>query len=320
MDEQVRHIDVVIPVFNEEEIIETLYQRTSAALDGMTGWSWRMILVNDGSSDTTWALIEQLHARDPRVVGVDLARNFGHQPAILAGLEQANADIVVTMDGDLQDPPELIPQLVAPIVAGECDIATAMRRSRKERGIRGFLLRAFHKLFKWISDFPIDEETGTYCAMSRRAHDHFVALQERNRFFPGLRAWVGFEHTMVEYDRDERLGGEPKQTMARLFRYAFDAIFSFSYKPLRLIFFAGTAVFVTGLALAAWFLARRLSGVETAEQGFTTLVTLILVFGGSNLMAIGVLGQYLGRIYDEVKHRPHYIVRTVLDQPTEQDA
>lgn len=301
-------LDIVIPVFNEETILAALFERVGRACDSIPGCEWRVILVNDGSRDSTARLVREQHERDPRFCLLSLSRNFGHQPAITAGLAHASADAAIIMDADLQDPPEVIPDLVRAWREDGAQVVLATRRSRAETGMRGLMLRAFHFGFRWMTDFPIPAQTGVFGLLGKPALEQMQRLTERNRFFPGLRAWIGFEQRVVEYDRDARLGGEPKQTFARLFRYAADGVLSFSYKPLRLMIAAGALVSAFGFLVAAYFVIKRLTGVETAFTGFTTLVTLVLFLGGIQLIAIGLIGEYLGRIYDEVKNRPLYIV------------
>lgn len=309
-------LDLVMPVFNEEEILPSVFGRVAAVLDGVPGCHWRVLMVDDGSRDASARLIRARHETDPRFCLIALSRNFGHQPAITAGLAFANADACVIMDADLQDPPELIPRLIEEWRTGGAQVVLAVRRSRKETGLRGLMLRAFHVGFRWMTDFPIPPQTGVFGLLARPALQEMQRLTERNRFFPGLRAWIGFEQRVVEYDRDARLGGEPKQTFARLFRYGADGVLSFSYRPLRLMIAAGALVSAFGFLVAAYFVTKRLAGVETAFTGFTTLVTLVLFLGGIQLIAIGLIGEYLGRIYDEVKNRPLYIVRESVGATT----
>jgi dolichol-phosphate mannosyltransferase len=221
---------------------------------------------------------------------------------------QASGDAVVFMDGDLQDPPEVIPDLLA-CWRGGAQIVRAQRQSRKESGLRRLGFDAFHTIFKWVSDFPIPAQTGIFGLVGKQALEELKKLTEKNRFFPGLRSWVGFQQGIVCYDRLDRAAGEPKQSFRRLVRYALDAVFSFSYKPLKMMTGMGIFISTIGFALACFFILRRLLGIEIAQTGFTTLVTLVLFLGGVQLIAVGVLGEYLARIYDEVKQRPLYIVK-----------
>jgi dolichol-phosphate mannosyltransferase len=267
-----------------------------------------VIYVNDGSTDRSLEIMLDQHRRDPRFTIIDLSRNFGQQAAIAAGLAASAADATVVMDGDLQDPPEVIPELVACWRNG-ADVVHAQRRSRKDSGARGWLSPLFHSVFGWLADYPVPAQVRVFGLLDRKALDELNRLPEKNRFLPGLRAWVGFDQRTVAYDRDGRAAGVPQQSVQRLLRYGLDGIFSFSYKPLRLMVLAGVLIAAIGFALAVRFVLRRLTGVEQAQMGFTTLVTVVLFLGGVQLVAIGLLGEYLGRIYDEVKQRPVYIVR-----------
>jgi polyisoprenyl-phosphate glycosyltransferase len=302
------NLDIVVPIYNEEENLPSLHDRLIKACEKLDDMAWRVIYVNDGSSDRSLEIMRWQRESDSRFSIVELSRNFGHQAAITAGLSCANGDAVVLMDGDLQDPPELIPELISRWKEG-ANVVRAHRRSRKEKGIRRVGFDIFHKLFAWATDFPVPPNTGIFGLLDRQAAEELKRLPEQNRFFPGLRSWVGLNQELVYYDRDDRAGGEPKQSMKRLIRYALDAIFSFSYKPLRIMTSAGIVISTVGFLLACFFIARRLLGIEIAQTGFTTLVTLMLFLGGIQLMAIGLLGEYLARIYDEVKQRPLFIIQ-----------
>jgi glycosyltransferase involved in cell wall biosynthesis len=299
---------IVIAIYNEQENLPELFRRLRETFGRMPGIAPTVIYVNDGSEDDSLRIMLEQRAQDPRFTVVDLSRNFGHQPAITAGLAEVDADAVVMMDGDLQDPPELIPELVACWRDG-AEVVRAVRRDRAERGLRRFGFDVFYHALGWISDFPIPTQTGIFGLLDRQALRELNRLPEKNRFLPGLRAWIGFNQRTVEYERQERAAGAPKQTLWRLTRYAVDGFLSFSYKPMRLMLGLGALVSLSGFALALSFIVRRLIGTETAPTGFTTLVTLVLVLGGLQLLAMGLLGEYLGRIYEEAKQRPLYIVK-----------
>lgn len=309
-DEQAT-LAVVIPVFNEEANLVELFERLTATCTPIANLDWRIVFIDDGSRDRTAEMILEQHGKDERFLLLQLSRNFGHQAAITAGLTHAAAfaDAVVIMDADMQDPPELIAEMVDAWRDGG-KVVLAQRKSRQDRGLRGIGFNLFHKFFGWLSDFPIPRDTGVFGLMDKSAASEMVQLTERNRFIPGLRSWIGFEQRTVFYDRQERAAGAPKQTLGKLIRYAMDGVFSFSYKPLRLLTWLGAMVATLGFALAAYFIIKRLSGHEDAFTGFTTLITVIMFLGGVQLIAIGLLGEYLGRIYDEVKNRPLYIVKS----------
>jgi glycosyltransferase involved in cell wall biosynthesis len=301
-------VTVVIPIYNEEAVLPELCRRLAAVFDAHPQVIWNALLVNDGSRDRSAALVQEQAARDPRFVLLEFSRNFGFQAALAAGLAEATGEAVVTMDADLQDPPELIPELVA-CWQGGAEVVRAVRRSREETGLRRLGMDIFHRLYGRVADYPIEKNTGTFGLLDRVAVEAVKQLPERNRFFPGLRTWVGFKTGEVLYDRKERAAGEAQQTLRKLVRYALDGVFSFSYLPLRFLTYSGIIIAFLGFVAAAFYAARRIVGVETAPTGYTTLVTIVLFLGGVQLIGIGVLGEYLARVYDEVKQRPPYIVR-----------
>ena len=300
---------IVVPLFNEEAVLPELIRRLTVVMDENPTARWTVIFVNDGSRDLTGAIATAAHVQDSRFRMVQFSRNFGHQPALTAGLQHASlADAVITMDADLQDPPEVIPELVAAWRLG-AEVVLAVRRSREDRGLRRLGFDTFHRLFGMVTDFPVRRNTGTFGLLAQPAVAAFNQLGEAHRFFPGLRAWVGFTTAEVIYDRKLRAAGEPAQNLRRLIHYALDGVFSFSHLPLRLLTYAGLLIASGGFAVGLFFAMRRLLGQEIAFTGFTTLVVLLLFIGGVQLIGIGVLGEYMGRIYDEVKRRPNYVVK-----------
>lgn len=308
-----KRLSIVMPIFNEEALLDELFQRMTATMDTL-GSTFALesewIIVNDGSRDTTLARLRGFTERDSRLAVIDLSRNFGHQPAIQAGLEYAHGDGVVIMDGDLQDPPELIPELARAWLAGHM-VIVAKRRSRAEGGLKGMLFKLFHSMLSRVSDLKMETDSGVFGLMDRRVTDELLKLRERNRFFPGLRSWVGYDQATVLYDREARAAGPPKQTFGRLVRYAFDAVFSFSLKPLRAIWTLGFIISLFSIGYALYLLALRIFHIDVVP-GFTTPTVAILLLGGIQLISIGVLGEYLGRIYDEVKQRPHYLINEII--------
>jgi len=272
---------------------------------------WTAILVDDGSRDDSVEQIAATCAVDPRFWLIGLSRNFGFQSALLAGLEQAETsgfDAVVTLDADLQDPPELIPQMVESWQREGSNVVLARRRSRQDRGLRALCFKLFHKGFGRVVDIHVDENTGTFGLLDRKVLLAFNRLPESHRFFPGLRAWLGFKRSEVLYDRQERAAGLPTQSFKKLLRYGFDAVFSFSELPLRLLLLGGCLIAGTSFIIGTIFILRRLLGFEVAATGFTTLTTVTSFMGGIHLIGIGVIGEYLGRVYTEVKRRPHYLI------------
>lgn len=275
---------------------------------------WEIVYVNDGSRDSSLSLLLGIQKLDPRVTVVELSRNFGHQPALTAGLQTARGDAIMLMDGDFQDPPEVLPQLVEAWKGG-AKVVIAERTSRAERGIRGRLFPLFYKLMGLISDFPIPLNAGIFGLLDRQAADAIINLQEGNRYLPGLRSWVGFPTDFVYYERADRAAGKPKQTLLKLFKYAMDAIFSFSYKPLRLGMALGGIVLAFSLFLSAISIGNTLFhlkyfGIVPGNGHIGTLLA-ILFLGGVQLICTGLLGEYIGRIYDEVRRRPLYLVHKI---------
>lgn len=303
-------ISVVIPVYNEEEIISLLHRAVSKAM-GEVGDSWEVVYVNDGSDDSTLDLLRKLQSHDPRVVVVDLSRNWGHMGALHAGLQTARGDAIVLMDGDLQDPPEVVPEMVA-AWRGGAQVVTAVRRSRQEsRKLLAVLFPLFYRVLGAISDYPIPLNAGIFGLLDRQALSAINGLREGNRYLPGLRAWVGYRTAIVYYDRQDRVGGEGKLSFLSRIKYAMDAITSFSYKPLRLSFvLAGLGLFTTAV-LAVLALA---SDTNAMAYG---LFAAIFLMSSLPLLGVGILGEYLGRVYDEVRQRPLSIINRVYrtEQP-----
>lgn len=307
-------ISVVIPVFNEEDVLPLLKERLTNALS-KTGISYEVILINDGSHDRSAEFIQQWIRENPTISLIDLSRNFGHQPAITAGLAQATGDAVVVMDADLQDPPEVIPQLIEKWKEGY-KIVLAERQSRGESFFRRCIFKFFYAIFLKLSELPSAVTSGVFGLMDRVVVDHLINLEERNRFIPGLRGWLGFNTATVYYERQTRAAGDPKQSLRRLIKYGLDAIFSFSYKPLRISFVSGFVVSMFCFFYSVVLVILRLWNINVVS-GFTTIAVALLFLGGILLMSNGILGEYLGRIYDEVKRRPLYIVsRTIRRDPT----
>ncbi len=306
-------ISVVIPIFDEEVLVDRLHLEVAAAL-ASTGEDWEVVYVNDGSRDGSLGRLLAHQQRDPHVIVVDLSRNWGHQAALSAGLSIARGDAVVLMDGDLQDPPEVVPELLAAWRAGS-EVVIAERRTRHETGLRRLLFPLFYRFLGFLSDFPIPLNAGIFGVLDRKAVDAINSMSETNRYLPGLRAWAGFPTRVVFYDRQARAAGTPKQTLWKLLRYAFDAIFSFSYKPLRLSLFTGLLVALFAVAYGVALTICRTLGIGMfglpVVDGYTSTIVAILFLGGTQLVSVGILGEYLGRVYDEVKRRPLFLIRGI---------
>jgi dolichol-phosphate mannosyltransferase len=297
-------ISVVIPIYNEEEIIALLHDAVSTAMR-QTGETWEVVYINDGSKDSSLELLRQLQRTEPEVVVVDLSRNWGHMGALNAGLQTARGDAIVLMDGDLQDPPDVVPKMIAAWREG-AQVVTAVRKSRKEsRKALALLFPLFYRIMGAISDYPIPLNAGIFGLLDRQVLDSLNNLREGNRYLPGLRAWVGYRTAIVYYDRQDRIGGEGKLSFVSRVKYAMDAITSFSYKPLRLSFVLAGIGFLATAVLAGIALG---SHANSMEYGLFAAVTFM---GSLPLLCVGILGEYLGRVYDEVRQRPLSIIQQV---------
>jgi dolichol-phosphate mannosyltransferase len=303
-------ISIVVPIYNEEELIVRFHGAVARALEGAQT-TWEVVYVNDGSTDISLDLLRELQSLDPHVVVVELSRNWGHMGAISAGIQTARGNAVILMDGDFQDPPEVLPKLIDAWRQG-AQVVVAVRRSRQEsRKILAALFPLFYRVLGAMSDYPIPLNAGVFSLMDRKAVDSVTAMGEKNRYLPGLRAWVGYRNTVVYYDRQDRLAGDGKLSFISRIKYAMDAITSFSYKPLRLSF----ALFIFSSCIAgimALFMFFSNSQVKTA--GFAVAASVFFV-GGLLLLCLGMLGEYVGRVYDEVRSRPLSIVNTVHRSP-----
>jgi dolichol-phosphate mannosyltransferase len=318
-ERSLRLLSVVAPMYNEEATAEAFYGRVCEALEGTP---FELVVVDDGSSDSTPEILDRLAATDPRVRVVFLSRNFGHQTAITAGLDHARGDAVVMIDADLQDPPEVIPTLVERWRAGS-DVVYAVRASRAgETRFKVVTARWFYRLMSKLSNIELAHDAGDFRLMDRRALDALLAMRERSRYLRGMTVWVGFSQAAVTYERDPRHAGETKYTLSKMLRFSLDAIASFSHLPLQ-------AATVLGFvfSLVAFLAIPIVIGLKVAGSylpGFTTITVLILLLGGIQLIAVGIIGEYVGRIYDEVKHRPLYLVRERrnlgLDESVAEDA
>jgi len=306
-------LSAVIPVYDEESVLPEFHRRLTAALERQ-GWPYECIYVDDGSRDHSLRILRTLAATDPRVVLLSLSRNFGHQAALTAGLDYASGDVVAVLDADLQDPPELIPTMCQRLGDG-FEVVFAIRSSRQEGFVKRFCYRAFYQVLSRIAEVDIYPDAGDFCVMDRRVVEVLREARERNRFVRGIRSWAGFRQTGLEYDRPARHAGETHYSWMRLVRLAGDGIFSFSHVPLRLALYGGFLGVAGSFALAAVIIVRRLLE-ESFVPGVTSTIVLVLFFGGVQLLMGGILGEYIGRIYDEVKSRPLYVIRERVNTAT----
>jgi len=303
-ERQLALVSVVAPMLNEEGTARAFCERVGSALDGLP---WELVVVDDGSSDETPAILAEMAAQDERVKVVTLSRNFGHQTAITAGLDHAGGEAVVMIDSDLQDPPELIATMIEHWRAGS-DVVYATRTDREgESRFKLTTARWFYNIMGRVSDVPLAANSGDFRLLDRRALDALLTMRERNRYLRGMTSWVGFTQTALPYARDARHAGTTKYSFRKMVHFALDAIASFSNVPLQLATVAGFVCAILAFLAVPVAIAFRVFGQFI--PGITTTVVAVLLLGGFQLMAIGLIGEYVGRIYDEVKRRPLYIVR-----------
>lgn len=307
-------LSVAVPLYNEESVLPELLRRTRAVLESIAGGPHQIVLVDDGSSDRTPEILEAEAARDPRMVVVSLSRNFGHQAALTAALDHCSADAVVVMDADLQDVPEAIPLFVEQYQHG-CDVVYATRAHRKEAWWLKLAYFLFYRLLATLSQLNLPLDAGDFALISRRVVEELRRMPEHHRYLRGLRTWVGFRQIGIPVARAQRHSGRSKYSLRKLFELASDGIFAFSIVPLRAATLLGalatglSGVFAVYSVYAKFFLHRT-------PQGFTALVLLITFLSGILLFFLGIIGEYVGRLYEEVKARPHYIIRKTVGWPS----
>jgi polyisoprenyl-phosphate glycosyltransferase len=304
-------VSVAIPVYNEEAVVPELLCRVRAVLDGIPGGPHQIVVVDDGSSDHTWELLEAAAKKDPRLVVVELSRNFGHQTALAAALDYVSGDVAVLMDGDLQDPPEAIPVLVEKYRQGY-DVVYVQRVNRKEAWWLRACYYVFYRLLAALSSIRLPLDAGDFSLMSSRVIDEIRKMPERHRYIRGMRTWVGFRQIGVPLERAARRAGRTKYSPLSLLKLASDGIFAFSIVPLRAAAMFGAAA--TVLSVLYSFYALYVKFWLRAPQGFTALILTITFLSGINLFFLGIIGEYVGRVYEEAKGRPHYVVRKLVRQ------
>jgi polyisoprenyl-phosphate glycosyltransferase len=309
-------LSIVVPLFDERENLHELHRRLTLVLS-CAGTPYELVFVNDGSRDETPILLDQLYESDPHVVVVHLSRNFGHQPAISAGIDNARGGAVIVMDGDLQDPPEVIPQFVAKWRDG-FDVVYAVRTKRKENWLKRAGYFVFYRLLRTISELDIPLDSGDFCLMDRKVVAALDALPEHRRFVRGLRTFVGFRQVGLEYERATREAGRPKYTFRALLGLAIDGLVSFSSYPLRLVTYMGLSISVLASLLMLWAFADAIYQ-KTAPRGWASLLVIVLFLGAIQLVSLGVIGEYVRLIFLETKHRPTYIVGSKRARPSTPD-
>jgi dolichol-phosphate mannosyltransferase len=303
-------ISLVIPVYNEEILIFDLFERVKNAMESINE-NFEVILVDDGSTDSTLEKLKTCNNRDKRFKILSLSRNFGHQAAYSAGLNYAKGDYVAMMDGDLQDPPELIKDMYQKATEDEVDIVYGRRKERNEKVSKRLFIRFFHSVFSRLSKLENIKQVGNFSLMSKRALNAFLSLQEKNRYLPGLRAFVGFKQGFVEYSRPDRSKGEAKMSTYKLITLALDAIFSFSSLPVKICLYSGLVGVILIVFAVIYIIIGKLAGI--APVGWSSIILSVYFIGSVQLVSIGILGEYVFRIYKETQNRPIFLVNKFIE-------
>ncbi|PFR25880.1 glycosyltransferase [Bacillus cereus] len=304
-------ISIVVPMYFEEEVAQECYNRLKSVMI-QNNINYEFVFVNDGSTDRTMEILKEIAAHDYRAKVVNFARNFGHQTAVTAGIDCASGDAIVIIDADLQDPPEVIPELIAKWEEGY-EVVYAKRKQRKgETWFKLLTAKYFYRFLNYMSDIDIPKDTGDFRIIDRKVADVFKQMTERNRFIRGMMSWVGFNQTYVEYERDERFAGETKYPLKKMIKFASDGIIAFSTKPLRIVMTLGLmSVFISILVLLYTVIIKVIG--EDIQTGWASIMVAITFFSGIQLLGLGIVGQYIARIYDESKNRPIYIVKETIN-------
>lgn len=307
-------ISIVLPAFEEEQNIQPLCHEIIAHLGGSSGFE--VIFVDDGSRDKTYERIEELSSSDKRVKGIRLSRNFGHQTALLAGLNEAAGDVIIMMDADGQHPPSMIPRLIEKLEEG-FDVVNTTRIDAKGTGLfKRISSKWFYRVFNLLSDTRIEPASADFRCMNRKALDAFLTIEEHGRFTRGLVSWMGFRQAHMPYQAENRIGGKSKYSLRRMRLFAFDGVTSFSTKPLRISMILGLLTILGGFVYMIYAVVMYLQG--HTNPGWTSLLITVLLIGGIQLFSIGILGEYLARIFHEAKRRPHYFIEKRCGEPTAQ--
>ncbi|QWU47930.1 glycosyltransferase family 2 protein [Bacillus sp. NP247] len=311
-------ISVVVPMYFEEEVAQECYNRLKSVML-QNNINYEFVFVNDGSTDRTMEILSEIAANDYRTKIVNFARNFGHQVAVTAGIAAAKGDAIVIIDADLQDPPEVIPELIAKWEEGY-EVVYAKRKQRKgETWFKLLTAKYFYKFLNYMSDIDIPKDTGDFRIIDRKVADVFNQMTERNRFIRGMMSWVGFRQTYVEYERDERFAGETKYPLKKMIKFASDGIIAFSTKPLRIVMSLGLLSVLISIAVLLYTITVKIIGNDT-QTGWASIMVAITFFSGIQLLGLGIVGQYIARIYDESKNRPIYIVKETVNLEKDETA
>ena len=310
-------LSVIVPCFNESANIDNTFKRVELNIKKITD-NYEIIFVDDGSTDNSFKILNEISEKNPHLKIIRFSRNFGHQYAIYAGIVSSSGEGIFLIDADLQDPPEKFQEMFDKWSSGY-DVVYGVRKSRKGNFFKKILYSSYHKIFRWLSDLDNQADLADFCLMDKKIKEVFLEFKEKNLYFRGLRSWVGFKQLGIPYERDNRNLGETKYSLIKLFQLALDGILNFSIKPLNFIFLTGLVMFFFSIILIIFYLFQKFFGfsflgtVPEEAKGFYTTIIIILFFGGMNLTALGIIGEYVGRLYKEVKDRPKYIIKDKIN-------
>lgn len=303
-----KKLAIIIPCYNEEQVIGEAYRRIKTVLASVPNPA-EIIYVNDGSRDRTRPMLNELAARDTDVKVIHFSRNFGHQSAVTAGIHHCDADLAVILDADMQDPPELIPEILKLQEETGANVVYCVRRSRAGEGrFKLFSAKLFYRTMNAMSEVEFPLDTGDFRLIDHKVMDEFNRLKEKGKYIRGLISWIGFNQVPFYYEREARIAGKTKYPLSKMLQFASIALLYFSKKPLKMVTGLGFLAVIIGIVLAVWFTLGKLYGFSNAESGWTSIIFTIIFFGGVQLITIGVLGQYIGVLFDEIKARPEYII------------
>ncbi len=310
-----KSLSIIVPCYNEEEVIRHTYERIKSVLNKMDDKNSSIIFINDGSSDNTIEILKQIAFDDEKITVINFSRNFGHQAAVTAGINFCKTDLAVIIDADLQDPPEVIPDMIETMEKEQANVVYCVRKSRKgESKFKLWSAKTFYRMLNRMSEVKFPLDTGDFRLIDSHIIQEFNGLKERGKYIRGLISWIGFKQVPFFYDRDARLAGETKYPLKKMFSFGSKALLYFSKKPLLIASGLGFVAVLIGLILACWYFFGKLFGYTNAESGFTSIMIIVIFFGGVQLLTIGVLGQYIGILFDEVKERPEYIVKELISR------
>ncbi|GAB4016063.1 glycosyltransferase family 2 protein [Spirosoma koreense] len=302
------YTSVIIPCYNEQQVIEESYRRLTMVMKTHFR-QYELLFVNDGSKDATLSILQRLALHDPHLKILSFSRNFGHQPAVSAGLSQCSGELAVIIDADLQDPPELIPDMVDVYLTKACNVVYAVRKSRQgETPFKKLTSKLFYRTINYLSEVPLPLDTGDFRLIDRKVIDAFNRLPERNKYIRGLITWVGFRQEPISYERSERFAGETKYPLSKMLRFARTSLLYFSNKPLRIASSLGITAVLVGLLLSVWVFYIMVFKPDELVHGWSSTLIIVVFFGGVQMMTIGILGEYLSSIFNEIKGRPEFII------------